>query len=312
MTTPPNPAPPSFDPGLTQKYTGALLRTINKDGSFNVHRKGLRSLGGSIYTSLVAMSWPRFLGLVTVNYLVMNAAFAAVYLLLGSDALHASERNLGLGAFARAFFFSAQTLTTVGYGALYPFGTAANVVAAVEAAVGLLGFALATGLVFARFSRPTSRLVFSEQMIVGPYREGTSLQFRIANQRSNVLMDLEADVMLMTVEQGADGELKRRFVELALERRHIFFLALTWTIVHPIDESSPLWGKSREDLEHLQGEILILLRGFDDSFTQVVHTRYSYRWDEIEWSARFVPAFDVAPAGHLVLDVGRIGHISKV
>src|SRR5579859_2142673 len=136
MTTPPSPAPPSFDPGLTQKYTGALLRTINKDGSFNVHRKGLRSLGGNIYTSLVTMSWPRFLGLVTIDYLVTNAAFAALYLLLGADALHASERNLGLGAFARAFFFSAQTLTTVGYGALYPFGTAANIVATLEAAVG--------------------------------------------------------------------------------------------------------------------------------------------------------------------------------
>ena len=113
-------------------------------------------------------------------------------------------------------------------------------------------------------------------------------------------------MMLMTVEQGADGQLKRNFVELELERYQIFFLALTWTIVHPITPASPLWGKTAEDLERLQAEVLILFRGYDDSFSQVVHTRYSYRWDEVEWSARFASAFDVAPGGHLVLDLEKM------
>lgn len=310
--TPAQPANSSFDPGLTQRYTGSLLRTINKDGSFNVHRQGFNSVLGSIYLHLVTLSWPRFLALVAGAYLLVNVIFAFVYLALGAGALHASDRDLGLGGYSRAFFFSAQTLTTVGYGALYPFGLPANVVAAVEAAIGLMGFALATGLLFARFSRPSARLVFSDQMVMAPYREGASLQFRIANQRSNILMEMEADMMLMTVEQGANGQLRRNFVDLGLERKKIFFLALSWTVVHPIDQTSPLWGKSREDLERLQAEVLILLKGYDDSFSQVVHSRYSYRWDEIEWSARFVPAFDVAPEGHLLLDVRRISETARV
>jgi inward rectifier potassium channel len=212
-----------------------------------------------------------------------------------------------LGPFARAFFFSVHTLTTVGYGALYPFGMAANAVAGVEAALGLMGFAMATGLLYGRFSRPSARLIFSEKMVMSPFHDGQSLQFRIANQRQNVLMDLDADMMLMTVENDEHGQMKRVFKELKLERRRIYFLALTWTIVHPLDPESPLFQKTAEDLQRMQAEIIILIRGFDDSFSQVVHSRYSYRWDEIEWSARFAPAFEVAEAGHLVLDVERVG-----
>jgi inward rectifier potassium channel len=306
------PATPSFDPGLTQKYTGPLLRAINKDGSFNIRRRGLRGLGGSIYMHLVNLSWPKFWGLVALAYLVVNTIFAAMYTMLGPRALRAAETDMGLGAFGKAFFFSVHTLTTVGYGDLYPLGFAANVVASAEAAVGLMGFALATGLLFARFSRPNARLVFSDRMVVAPYGDGYSLQFRMANRRTNVLTDVLVDMMLMTVEQNAEGQLRRNFVELKLERKKIFFLALTWTVVHVIDESSPLKGMKAADLERVQAEVLILIRGYDDSFTQVVNTRYSYRWEEIEWSARFAPAFDVSPAGHLVLDVDRISATSAV
>jgi inward rectifier potassium channel len=310
--TPAQPQKTSFDPGLTTQYAGPLLRTINKDGSMNVARRGLNRLAGNLYLHLVSMPWPTFWALTAVAYLLVNILFATIYHSLGPSALHASERDLGLTDFARAFFFSVQTLTTVGYGALYPHGTAANVTAAVEAASGLMGFAFVTGLLFARFSRPSAKLVFSDGMVVAPYRETTSLQFRVANQRRNVLMEVHADVLLMTVEQGPSGELKRNFVPLALERKQVFFLALTWTVVHPIDESSPLWGKSREDLRKLQAEVLILIKGFDDTFSQVVHARYSYRWDEIEWSAKFVPAFYPAPEGHMVLDVAKVGEIARV
>jgi len=219
---------------------------------------------------------------------------------------------MGLGDFSVAFFFSVHTLTTVGYGDVYPLGMPANVLAAIEAGLGLMGFALATGLLFARFSRPNAQLIFSDRMVIAPYGNGQSLQFRIANRRRNVLTDVQADMMLMTVEQDSQGQLRRNFVELKLERKKVFFLALTWTVVHPMDESSPLWGKTAADLERLQAEVLILIRGYDDSFTQVVNTRYSYRWEEIEWLARFTPAFDVAPEGHIVLDLARIGATSRV
>ncbi len=304
---------PSFDPGLTQQYTGALLRAINKDGSFNVRRpQGLRSFAGSIYMLLVTMSWPRFLALVVLAYLVVNTLFAGMYAALGPVAIRASVPELDLGDFARAFFFSVHTLTTVGYGDLYPVGLAANIISSVEAALGLMGFALATGLLFARFSRPSPRLAFGERAIVSPYGDGHSLQFRLANRRSNVLMDVQADVMLMTVEQDAAGNLKRNYKELRLERKGIFFLALTWTVVHPIDETSPLFGKTAADLERLQAEVLILLRSFDDSFSQIVHSRHSYRWDEVEWSAQFVPAFEVSPEGHMFLDVDRVGETRRL
>jgi len=304
------PATPSFDPGLTQQYTGPLLRAINKDGSFNVRRRGLHGLAGSIYMQLVNLSWPRFWGLVALAFLAANIVFALVYVVLGSDSLRAAEDDIGLGFFGKAFFFSLHTLTTVGYGDIYPLGLAANVVASAEAALGLMGFALATGLLFARFSRPNAQLVFSNRMVVSPYRDGYSLQFRMANRRNNVLTDVLVDMMLMTVEQDAEGQLRRNFVELKLERKKIFFLALTWTVVHPIDESSPLKGMKAADLERLQAEVLILIRGYDDSFTQVVNTRYSYRWEEVEWSARFAPAFDVSPAGHLVLDLDKVSATS--
>jgi inward rectifier potassium channel len=304
------PAPPSFDPGLTQQYTGPLLRAINKDGSFNIRRRGLHSLAGSVYMHLVNMTWPRFLGLVTLVYLAVNIVFAGLYTALGPGALRAADA--GLGAFSQSFFFSVHTLTTVGYGDLYPLGMGANVVAAVEAALGLMGFALAAGLLYARFSRPNAQLVFSDRMVVAPYRAGHSLQFRVANRRTNVLTDVLADMMLMTVERDEEGQLRRNFVELRLERKKLFFLALTWTVVHPIDEASPLAGKSAADLERLQAEVLILIRGYDDSFTQVVNTRYSYRWEEIQWFARFAPAFDVSPAGHLVLDLDRISATSPL
>ncbi|MEP6961705.1 MAG: ion channel, partial [Acidobacteriota bacterium] len=193
--SPARPAP-SFDPGLTQQYTGALLRAINKDGTFNVRRpRGLRSFAGSVYLQLVTMTWPKFLGTVAAAYLVINILFAAIYVALG-ESIGASAPNLGLSPFTRAFFFSVHTVTTVGYGDLYPLGMASNVAAAIEAAIGLMGFALATGLLFARFSRPTARLAFSPRALVAPYGSGHSMQFRLANERSNVLMDMQADVML--------------------------------------------------------------------------------------------------------------------
>jgi inward rectifier potassium channel len=305
-------APTSFDPGLTQQYTGPLLRAINKDGSFNVRRRGVHSVAGSFYMHLVGLSWQRFLGLVALTYLLVNLIFAALYIALGPASLRAVDVNMGLNDFGRAFFFSVHTLTTVGYGDVYPLGMAPNILAALEAGLGLMGFALATGLLFARFSRPNAQLIFSDRMVIAPYRDVHSLQFRVANRRPSVLTDVQADMMLMTVQQDAAGQLRRNFVELKLERKKIFFLALTWTVLHPIDDASPLAGMTAADLERLQAEVLILVRGYDDSFTQVVNTRYSYRWEEIHWSARFAPAFDVSPAGHLVLDLDRISATSPL
>jgi inward rectifier potassium channel len=185
------------------------------------------------------------------------------------------------------------------------------VVAALEATTGLMVFAIATGLLYGRFSRPTARIVYSDHALISPYQDGTSLQFRITNARSNVVMDLEARVLLMTVDT-VDGQLKRDFFDLPLERRRVYFFPLTWTVVHPIDSASPLFGKTPEDLARTSAEILILLQGFDDTFSQVVHSRYSYRHDEFAWGAKFLPAFYIDPEGDLVLELERIDALKVV
>ncbi len=302
----------SFDPGLTQQYARRLRRVINKDGSFNVRRRGTSLHHFHPYLHLISMPWPLFLATVLAGYVGTNLLFAGVYFGLGPGGVTSSLPPVdAAGRFLQAFFFSAQTLTTVGYGTIYPAGMAANLVATFEALLGWLGFALAAGLLFGRFSKPSAQLGFGSRMIVAPYGRGASLQFRIVNQRANSLMEVEAMAMLMTV-KGTAGELKRNYDLLALERPKVFFLPLTWTVVHPIDESSPLFGRTAEDLERLQAEVLILIKAVDDTFSQTVHARYSYRYDEIVWDARFSPAFEFSEDGDMILHVNRVGDFAPL
>jgi inward rectifier potassium channel len=299
----------SFDPGLTTQFSGELRRTINADGSFNVRREGLRWRDANPYLMLIDTTWPRFLLIVAVGFFLVNLIFASLYVMIGVEHLKGLESDMS--PFANAFFFSFHTLTTVGYGNVYPEGTWANTISSLEAASGLMVFAIATGLLYGRFSRPSARIVYSKNAIIAPYQDGTSLQFRVTNARRNVLMNLEAHVLLMTVE-NSDGILRRSFIDLPLERRGVYFFALTWTIVHPIDSDSPLFGKTREDLAKGSAELLILLQGFDDTFSQVVHSRYSYRHDELVWGAKFIPAFKVDPKGDMVVEVDRINELKLI
>jgi len=294
-----------FDPGITQTYTGDLRRIVNRDGSFNVRRKGWSLKDLHVYQFLLSLSWPAFMGLVLALFLVVNLIFAGLYAAAGIANLAGAEAPTRAGALMNAFFFSVQTLTTVGYGAISPKGIATNAIASVEAMLGVMGFAFAAGLLYGRFSRPSARILFSDRAIIAPFRDGTSLQFRIANRRSNAIVNLEATVLLMTVE-WADGQQKRRYVRLELERPTVYFLPLTWTIVHPIDDASPLKGLSPAQLAERSAELLVLITGFDDSFSQVVNARTSFRWDEIVSDVRFVPAFHADDKGELVLDLDRI------
>jgi len=304
-------AKPTFDPGLTQQYTGTLRRTINKDGSFNVERRGTGWRDIHPYLFLISIPWPAFLALVTATYLAANTFFAAIYYSLGPGNLQHGDAPDKLGRFLNAFFFSAHTLTTVGYGNIAPATISANIVAAIEALIGLLGFALATGILFGRFSRPSARIGFSENALIAPYESRTSLQFRILNRRPNALMDVEATVILMGV-AGEPGKQKRTFQPLPLERDSVDFLALTWTIVHPIDEASPLFKKTSEDTERSQSEVIILIKAFDETFSQSVRARYSYRFDEIIWNAKFTPAFEFDHTGNMVLNIDKVGSYAPV
>lgn len=301
---------PSFDPGLTQRYDGVLKRAINPDGRFNVRRTGSTWRDAHPYLYLINASWTRFLVIVCITYVVVNTLFAGAYMAIGIDHVKGTDGPTQWARFVNAFFFSAHTLTTVGYGNMWPIGPAANVLAATEALAGLMTFAIATGLLFGRFSRPSARLGFSPKMLVAPYKDGTSLQFRVVNRRSNNVIDVEARLLLMTV-QGENGKPQRKFDQLELERRQVLFLPLTWTVVHPITEKSPLFGKTNEDLERLQAEILVTMKAFDESFGQTVNSRFSYRYGDIIWGARFAQAFEVENSGELRLEIDRVGDYTE-
>lgn len=286
-------------------------RLLNQDGTFNVERRGLGFFASiTPYHSLLTMSWPRYFGLVAATYLLTNAMFAALYTLCGPGALEvAGSRSASL---ADAFFFSVQTLATIGYGRIYPVGTAANVLVTLESLVGLLGFALVTGLLFARFSRPMADILFSRDAVIAPYRGISSFQFRIANRRSSQIIELQAQLLFSRLEER-DGMHVRRFYDLSLERRKVVFFPLSWTIVHPIDDSSPLNGFSPEDLRETGAEFLILLTGIDETFSQMVHARSSYKADEIVWNARFADVFQrPQDGGPLAIDIGRLHAIERL
>jgi inward rectifier potassium channel len=255
---------------------------------------------------MLSMSWPQFFATILGGYLSINILFALVYFALGREDLRGAQGATEMDRFLNDFFFSTHTLTTVGYGNIVPATILTNTVASLEAIVGLMLVALGTGLMFGRFSRPSAKIGFSDRILMAPYQDQSSLQLRIVNSRPNILMELEANLVLMTVE-GPPGNLKRRFESLKLERDKIYFLALTWTIVHPLDETSPLFGKTPEDLQRLQAEFVILIKAFDDTFSQTVHARYSYRYDELTWQAKFQPAFEIDGNGNMILNVDRVG-----
>lgn len=286
-------------------------RLLNRDGSFNVLRKGLGFFESqSAYHTLLTITWPRFLALVTCFYVAVNFAFGFVYWTLGADALSGPGLEMIGGRYWRAFFFSVETFATIGYGQLSPMGFAANAVVTLEALIGLLSLALVTGLLFARFARPTAAIVFSRQAVIAPYGDRQAFEFRIVNRRRNQLIDLHARVLFsrITVE---NGRARREFTELSLERTGVVFFPLSWTIVHPIDDASPLHGLTPADLAACDVEMLVLLTGFDETFAQQVHARSSYKADEIVWNARFADAFLRSDDGRelIGLDVGKLHDI---
>ncbi len=305
---------PSKDLGFGSEVAkGSHKRLLNRDGTFNVLRYGLRPFSSlSIYHWSLSASWPRFLGMLAVAYLGVNTLFAGGYLLLGPGALQGEATTTAGGLFLRAFFFSVQTFATIGYGHVIAQGTPANLLVTFEAFLNIVGVALSTGVVFARFSRPTAKIIYSRQAVVAPYKGMNALEFRIANSRTSQILELEAKVILSRIEATAEG-LVRKFRDLELERTMVTFFPLSWTLVHPINSSSPLSGMTHEDLMESNTEILILLRGTDETSSQLVHSRSSYKAEEIVWNASFAPIFKRGrDDGILGMDVGRIHDIKRL
>ena len=297
----------------TEVARGVRQRLLNRDGTFNVTREGLNPLSAlSLYHWLLIISWSKLLVFLTASYVAFNALFAYAFLLCGPDALQSASGSFAGHPFYRAFFFSVDTFATIGYGNIIPVGVAANTLVTIEALVNILAIALATGVIFSRFSRPSARIVYSRNAIVAPYREKTALEFRIANGRTSQLIEVQIQVILTKLEQ-VNGSSIRKFYDLDLERERVVFFTLSWTVVHPIDPSSPIWGLTKKDLLDADAEVLILLTGTDETLSQTVHSRSSYKADEIIWGAKFANMFlRTEAAGIIGMNLNRIHDIDIV
>lgn len=285
-------------------------RLLNHDGTFNVRRNSLGPFHPyNLYHTLLSLPVPRLLGLMAAGYITVNVTFAAFYWLSGADALSGTAADPA-SRFLDCFFFSVQTLSTIGYGKLVPATRTANVLVALEALIGLLGFAILSGLLFARFTRPTAKIVFSRNAIIAPYQDGWALMFRLANLRNHDLSDVHAVVSFArwTEENGAR---RRRFDQLALERDFVIFMPLHWVVVHPITASSPLRGLTREALEASDPEVVCLLTADDETFAQTVHARTSYDTSDLVWGARFRDMY-LADWDHVAVDLGRLHDFERV
>jgi inward rectifier potassium channel len=253
-----------------------------------------------VYHFLLNSRWSVLLPLIAGSYAAANAAFALAYLALGDVIEHARP-----GSFADAFFFSVQTMATVGYGNLWPRGTAANVLATIEMIAGGMGLALMTGLVFAKFARPTARVLFSKVAVLRSWEGAPVLQFRMANERSSQIVEAHVSVMLVKTERTREGDVVRRLHDLVLLRSQHALFALTWTAIHRIDRSSPLHGADPESLAAEDAIVVVSFSGFDENLAATVHARHTYLARDLRFGRRFVDVVIRGPGGERMIDYRR-------
>jgi len=253
-----------------------------------------------VYHSLLTTAWAQFFALVLVTYLGANLLFALGYLAIGDGIEEARPGN-----FSDAFFFSVQTMATIGYGKMAPRGLAANLLVTLEALIGLLGLALVTGLVFAKFSRPTARVIFSQNAVITRFDGVPSLLVRMANERGNQIAEAQAHLVLLRTERTPEGEEIRRAHDLHLRRSHSAFFAFTWLVVHPITADSPLHGETPESLKAKDIDLVASMTGLDETLSQAVHARHAWMPDQILWGHRFADVLVSLPDGRRAIDYRR-------
>jgi len=277
-----------------------MARMISREGRSLLLQQGMpRRPLGDLYHSWLAAPWRRILAAVLLLYLGLNALFACAYLLSGGI------ENAREGFFSDAFFFSVQTLATIGYGRMSPVSLGAQVLVTIESFCGLTGLALVSGLVFAKFARPTARVLWSEVAVVAKQDGVTSLMFRVANTRGNQVVEARLRVGMLRFETTAEGERVRRMHDLPLVRAESMVFALSWMAIHPIVPGSKLYGETPESLRASNAEIFCSLTGLDETFSQTIHSRHSYSVDEILWGKRFVDIMVTLPDGRAAIDYTR-------
>jgi inward rectifier potassium channel len=299
--------------GFGEKSTQSGGRFFRKDGKANTVRKGIKFFDQlSWYHTMIAMpSWKFWLWLL-IPYIIVNAVFAGVYYGMDVEHLNGIEKGSAWHNYIEAFFFSFQTFTTVGYGHVSPSGILTSSVAAFESFLGVLTLALAAGLFYGRFSRPQSFLRFSDIAVIAPYRDGIALMFRTVPFKNNQLSDAEVK-LTMAMRVMRNGEEKNEFYPLDVEFSKINALILNWTIVHPVNESSPVYGMTLEDLKAAKAELLVYLKAYDEGFASTVIARTSYTADEIIEAAKFKPMYEPSSGGDAtLLHINKLNDYEKV
>lgn len=288
-------------------------RMLNKDGSFNIHRVHFkRRFGTDLYHRLLAMKWHQFFLTFVLVYLLINVVFGLAYYACGPQSFDGAVARSNVEWFGEAFFFSIQTFATIGYGKVSPIGLIPNLIVTIEAIAALISVALSTGLFFARFSRPTAKVLFSEVATISKHDGQLSFVFRMANERLNQIVDATVDVVLVRTEYTAEGERFRNFYDLKLERNRSPLFAVSWLIVHAIDATSPFYNQTRETLRAQDTEIIISLTGIDETFAQTIHARHSYVVDEIIWGGYFQDILKPNDEGKLVVELADFHKLKPV
>jgi inward rectifier potassium channel len=265
-------------------------------------RRPLRDL----YYSLLNTSWLHLIGLIVVGFIVANAVFACLFL-LGGDSIEGARP----GNFADAFFFSVQTMATIGYGKWAPRTNLAHFVVTTEAFCGLLGFATATGLLFAKFSRPTARVMFTRKIVISTFEGKPALMFRMANERVNQIVEATCNLAMLKDEVTSDGHEIRRVHDIHLMRHRSPIFTLSWTAVHIIDDKSPLYGMDAQGCKNVEAMFIATFTGLDEVFSQTVHARYTWFNTDLEWASRYADMFITLPDGRDAIDYTKFDVVIK-
>ena len=279
------------DTGYGNNADNVGTRLLNKDGGANSIKTGVPFFDSiSWFHTLLKMNWLHFIFLLFCLFVVANILFTAIYFVAGIQHLNGIVATNTADDLSKVFFFSVQTFTTVGYGHISPNGFAVSAISSIEAFSGLLFFALATGLLYGRFANPKAYIKFSTVALIGPYENGKGLMIRLVTYKNNHLTEAEVKLSL-AINKVVDGKRKTEFFQLPTEISKINSLVLSWTIVHPINEDSPLYGFTNDDITTHQIELLVFIRAFDESFSNTVTSRTSYLYTEFVYGAKFLPMF---------------------
>lgn len=295
------------DVGFGEKFNSKEKRLINKDGSFNVVKQGSINKLRDTYSHLLEMSWSKFILFLFLAYFSLNVIFALLYFILGVENLIGADRGGFFIDFMSCLYFSTQTFTTVGYGTISPKGIPVNLIASIEAMVGLLSFSLATGLLFGRFSKPNLKLVFSENALISDYTKnnGKGLMFKLANKRNSVLLETSIQV-IATYNISENGSVKRGYSRLELELSEVKMLPSQWTVVHPLNEESLFRKFTIKELIEMKLELLVLVNSVEETYSHPVFARTSYKAEEIIENANFKKTNTTGADGSVLIDLDAI------